>query len=196
MLGINIQQNFLGKVGIGMNLYDLLKRAKENDKDATYEIIKDFDGTLKKLSNSLHYEEAETDLIIELLKLIQSIDIKKFKDSSHKQIARYIHIHLKKRVLNLFANKKKWLYDFVEINYDILEDTSITDIESTVLTSILIESLVKHQQDIIVMEFIYDFPEKKIAKILGITRQAVNRTKNRALKNLKKILIEDGEAFH
>jgi hypothetical protein len=101
---------FCKKWGIGMDLYNLLKRAKNNDKDATYEIIKDLDGTLKKLSKSLHYEEAETDLIIELLKLIQSIDIRKFKDSSHKQIAKYIHVCLRKRFLNLFANKKiNWM---------------------------------------------------------------------------------------
>lgn len=74
-----------------MELYDLLKRAKNNDKEAAYEIIKDFNPTLKKLSRSLYHEEAETDLIIELLKLIQSIDMKKFENSNHKQIAKYIH---------------------------------------------------------------------------------------------------------
>jgi len=191
-LGLVWGEIFFIKRGIPMELYDLLERAKNNDKDASYEIIKDFGGTLKKLSNSLHYEEAETDLIIELLKLIQSIDIRKFRDSSHKQIAKYIHMHLKKRALNLLRNKEKRIGDFVEIDYDILADTNTADIESTVLTSILIESLVKQQQDVIIMKFIHGFSEKDIAKILGISRQAVNRTKNRALENLRKLLIEDG----
>lgn len=179
-----------------MGLYDLLERAKNNDEDATYEIIKDFDATLKKLSKSMYYEEAETDLIIELLELIKNIDIRKFRDSSHKQIAKYIHMHLQKRTLNLLRNRKKELGDFVEIDYDILADASTADIESTALTSILIESLAKGQQDIIVMKFIHGLSDKDIAKILGISRQAVNRTKNRALENLRKILIEDrGEAI-
>ena len=62
-----------------MELYDLLVRAKNHDEDATYEIISDFKPTLKKLSNSLYYEEAETDLTIELLNFIRKGDIKKLK---------------------------------------------------------------------------------------------------------------------
>jgi RNA polymerase sigma factor (sigma-70 family) len=179
-----------------MELYDLLKRAKNNDQDATYEIIKDFDGTLKKLSNSLHYEEAQTDLIIELLKLIKNIDIEKFEDSSHEQIAKYIHMHLRKRTLDLHKKNDNKFKDFLDINNEILPDESLADIESTVLTSMLIKSLVKQQRAIITMKFIYGFSEKDIAQILGISRQAVNRVKNRALNNLRKIFIgEGGEAI-
>lgn len=79
-----------------MNLYNMLKKSKKGNKNATYEIIKDFNNTLIKLSKQLNYEEAKTDLIIELLKLIKNIDINKFQKSEHKQIAKYIHICLKK----------------------------------------------------------------------------------------------------
>ncbi|TCO68102.1 RNA polymerase sigma factor [Marinisporobacter balticus] len=175
-----------------MELFVLLEKAKNNDKDAAYEIIKDFGATLKKLSKSLHYEEAETDLIIELLKLIQNIDIEKFKDSNHKQITKYIHMHLKKRTLNLLKKHENKFKECLEINHEILADDSIADTESTVLTSILIKSLVKQQRDIITMEFIQGFSEKDISQILGISRQAVNRAKNRALNNLRKFFIETG----
>lgn len=181
---------FEEKKGIYMKLYDLLKRAKNNDKDAVYEIIKDFNPTLRKLSNSLYHEEAETDLIIDLLKLIKDIDINKFKNSNNKQIAKYIHIHLRKRTLDLFKNNKNKFKECMEINHDILADESLGDIEISDLTSILIESLVSKQQHIITMEFIHGFSEKDIAEILGISRQAVNRIKNRALKNLRKKYIE------
>ncbi|TCO70636.1 RNA polymerase sigma factor [Marinisporobacter balticus] len=177
-----------------MELYDLFKRAKNNDKNATYKIIKDFSATLKKLSNSLHYEEAETDLIIELLKLIKNINIEKFKDSHHKQIAKYIHMHLRKRTLDLLKKNENKINEYIEINHDLLADESIADTENTVLTFILIKSLVRQQRDIITMEFIHGFSEKDIAQILKISRQAVNRAKNRALNNLRKIFIGgDGE---
>lgn len=179
-----------------MELYDLLKRAKNNDQDATYEIIKDFDGTLKKLSNSLYHEEAQTDLIIELLKLIKHIDIEKFKDSNNKQIAKYIHMHLRTKALNLLKKYRNKCKDYMEINHEIVADENIADIESVVLTSILINSLVKQQREIITMKFVYGFSEKDIAQVLGISRQAVNRVKNRALNNLRKIFIgEGGEAI-
>ncbi len=173
-----------------MELYDLLKRAKNNDKEAIYEIIKDFYSTLKKLSNSLHYEEAETDLIIELIKLIKDIDIRKFNNSDHKQIARYIHVHFKKRTLDLFKkNEKKIEENYLEINHEILADDSVSSIETRVLISVLIKSLAKLQQNVINMKFIQGFSEKYISKVLGISRQAVNRTKNRALNNLRKLFL-------
>jgi RNA polymerase sigma factor (sigma-70 family) len=172
-----------------MDLYDALNRARKDDQDAVCEIIKDFSNTLKKISNGLHYEEANTDMIIELLKIIKSIDIKKFKDSSNKQIAKYIHIHLKKRSLNLLKAKENKIFDYLEINYDILADNTMSDIESMVCISMLIELLAKQQKNIIIMEFIHGYSEKQIAEMLGISRQAVNRTKNRALNNLRRIIM-------
>lgn len=173
-----------------MELYDLLVRAKKNDKDAMYEIIEDFSLTLKKLSKGLHYEEAETDLIIELIELIQNINLEKFLNSNNKQIAKYIH--LRKRSINLFKKHKKPFDTSLEINHEILQDDSLEYVENTVVTSMIIESLVKKQKDIITMEFVHGYSEKDISKILGISRQAVNRTKNRALNNLRKIVIKNG----
>ena len=147
-----------------MELYDLLKKAKDNDKDAAYEIIKDFDGALKKLSKSLHHEEAETDLIIELLELIKTIDMEIFKHSTHKQIAKYIHMHLKKRTVDLFRAHKNKIKEHVEINYDLIPDETVGGIENDIATSILIQSLVKQQRDIIILEFIQGFSEKDISK--------------------------------
>ncbi|WP_326828376.1 sigma-70 family RNA polymerase sigma factor [Tissierella pigra] len=129
--------------------------------------------------------------MIELLSLIRNIDIRKFKDSSHRQIAKYIHIHLRKRALNLLRNRKREL-SFMEINYYILADTSKANVEDTVLISILIKSLPKKQRDIIIMKYIYELSDMDIAKILGISRQAVNRLKNRALNNLRKFFLEEG----
>lgn len=42
------------------------------------------------------------------------------------------------------------------------------------------------------MKYIYELSEIDIAKILGISRQAVNRLKNRALNNLRKFFLEEG----
>jgi RNA polymerase sigma factor (sigma-70 family) len=174
-----------------MDLYEELNKAKKNDKDAIYEIIKDFSNTLKKISDSLHYEEANTDMIIELLKLIKNIDIKKFQGSSNRQIAKYINMHLSKRSLNLIKAKENQSLDYLEINYDILKDETIADVESIVCTSMLIEFLEKQQKNVSVMKFIHGYSEKDIAQILGISRQAVNRAKNRALNNLRKIFTEE-----
>lgn len=126
-----------------MELYDLLKKAKGNDRDAVYEIIKDFDSALKKLSRCLHHEEAETDLIIELLKRIKTIDMKRFEHLTHKQIAKYIHKHLKKRALDLLRKYKQRFKEYGKINCDLIPYETIGNAENRILLSILIQSLVK-----------------------------------------------------
>ena len=77
----------------------------------------------------------------------------------------------------------------MEINHEILADDSVSSIETRVLISVLIKSLAKLQQNVINMKFIQGFSEKYISKVLGISRQAVNRTKNRALNNLRKLFL-------
>ena len=52
----------------------------------------------------------------------------------------------------------------------------------------LLNRLPKLQKKIIEDKFIKDLSEEEIAETLNISRQAVNRTKNRALKTLRSIL--------
>lgn len=75
----------------------------------------------------------------------------------------------------------------MELNHEILADKTMENVEDIVLTSILIDSLTKQQKYVIAMKFIYGLSENEIAEILKISRQAVNRTKNRALQKLKTI---------
>lgn len=96
----------------------------------------------------------------------------------------------KKRMLNLLKKSRNKFEEFLEINHEIVADESLDDIYNEVLTSILLQSLSKNQRYIITMKFMYHLSDKDIAKRLGISRQAVNRTKNRALNNLRKFLIE------
>jgi len=175
-----------------MALYALLEGAQREDNQSTVDILSHFHPTIKKLSHSLHYEEAETDIIISFLELINSIDLKKFRKADDRQIASYIHKYLKNRSLNLFRRYRAKYEPYTEINYDILTDQNAPDIESKVFISMLLSSLVPLQREVVIRKFIYGFSDSEIAKQLGVSRQAINRAKNRALENLRKILTEDG----
>ena len=61
-------------------------------------------------------------------------------------------MHLRKRTLDLHKKNENKCKDYMEINHELLADENIADIESTVLTDILIKSLVTQQRDIITMK--------------------------------------------
>ncbi|TCO70417.1 RNA polymerase sigma factor (sigma-70 family) [Marinisporobacter balticus] len=175
-----------------MELYALIEAAQKENKESTANIFSHFHPTIKKLSKGLHYEEAETDMIILFLELIKNINIENFYDADDKQIASFIHKYLRNRSLDLFRKYELRHTPWIEMNYDILSDENTPDIESTVFISMLLNALIPLQRQVILRKFIYGFSDAEIAKQLGVSRQAINRIKNRALDNLKKILIKDG----
>lgn len=169
-----------------MELYDLIMKSKNGDKDALYNIIIDFEPTIRKLSYDLHYEEAKTDLIIELIKLVKNVDENKFWQSTNSQIAKYVLIHLRNRAKRLSVNRKRNNLILVDMNYKILIDNKGYDIGDRAIHKILIESLTEKQQKIIILKYFYGLSDIEISELLMISRQAVNRNKNRALKNLRR----------
>ncbi|SHK59335.1 RNA polymerase sigma factor, sigma-70 family [Tepidibacter formicigenes DSM 15518] len=175
-----------------MELYLFICKAQKGDKKSISDLYLDFYPTIKKLSNNIGYEEAETDLTISFLELIKNMDIKCFFNKDNKQIAKFINTFLKNKSVDFFRKyvlKKK---EMVEINYDLLSDNSNIDFYSNVFILELLEKLSYLQKEIITKKIIYDFSDTEIANQLGISRQAVNSTKNRALNRLRKILIQNG----
>ena len=79
-------------------------------------------------------------------------------------------------------------YPNVEINLDIVEDRTDANMEENIFIEDLLNTLPEVQKTIIKEKYIKDHSDIEIAKKLNITRQAVNRSKNRAIENLKKYL--------
>ncbi|MCT4661947.1 MAG: hypothetical protein N4A40_08815, partial [Tissierellales bacterium] len=61
-----------------MKLYQCLESAQNGNSESLIDLIKKFDLSFKKYARKLSYPEAETDLIIEFIILIQKVDLKKF----------------------------------------------------------------------------------------------------------------------
>lgn len=80
----------------------------------------------------------------------------------------------------------------VSINYDLLCNDSYVDFDRNIFISELLDSLPINQRKVIILKYIYEFSDTDIAKQLGVSRQAINSTKNRALKNLRNIAYADG----
>ncbi|OCL28596.1 hypothetical protein U472_00580 [Orenia metallireducens] len=57
-------------------MINLIKQAKKGDKNSLIELLNRFKPLIKKYSNELKYEEAETDLIISFITIIKTFKIK------------------------------------------------------------------------------------------------------------------------
>ncbi|MCG8538487.1 MAG: RNA polymerase sigma factor [Clostridia bacterium] len=175
-----------------MRIYELLKRIQKGDKQSIVDIFLRFNNTIKKFSKKLRYEESETDLIIAFLEIIKKMDVRKFQMKSDGAVINYIYYCLINKCLDLYKKKKKEFQNtnFTKLNLDNVPDCKVKDIDSSFLISILLSSLPFIQREVIERKFIQGYSDKEIAICLGISRQAVNRAKNRGLKSLRKKLEE------
>ena len=183
-----------------MSLYaNLLEGVQMRDEQSVTDLLLQFEPAIKNLSSTLHYEEAKTDLIIVFLELVNGIDIQRFRAANNKQIASYIHKHLKNRALNLLRKHKATCKLYakldVELDLDRLVEPNTPDMESRIFISELFKSLAPRQREALVRKVVYGFFDNEIAEQLGgITKRAANRLIIRALRNLRKKLTEDESA--
>jgi RNA polymerase sigma factor (sigma-70 family) len=173
------------------NLSVLYKEASKGNKDSMVKIIKKFNPLIKKYSNKLIYDGADTDLIICLIETIQDNHV---DFNADKYVVGYIsstiyhkYINLSKKNMSIVNNETE-LNDYVISNYKLDQYEDI--VNNYIFISNLLDKLPHNQKQIIKKIFFNDLAVVELAKQLNISRQSVNRTKNRALKNLRKLAIE------
>ncbi|WP_432662348.1 sigma factor-like helix-turn-helix DNA-binding protein [Wukongibacter baidiensis] len=171
-----------------MELYDLIEKAQKGDKEAILSVFLKFQRAMKKLSEKLGYEEAETDMIIEFLQTIKEIDLNEICMKNDGGITNYIWFFLKNKSIDLFRKNVLQSIKTTNLNLDIIANDTSYYMENKLLVSMLLNSLPPLQKTILKRKFIQGFSDNEIALMFGISRQAVNRAKNRGLKNLRKEL--------
>ncbi|MDF2883394.1 MAG: polymerase sigma factor, sigma-70 family [Clostridiaceae bacterium] len=166
-------------------LYELVEWSKKGDKERLLEIIYKFKPLIRKYSRKLCYDGSDSDLVICLLETIYNIPTDKVEMQKDECIAGYINISIKHKYIYLSKKYTSMLSRETELNTNIM-DKNCEDIwEDYICLNNLVDKLPKLQQQIIKKIYFNGVLEKDLAKQLNISRQAVNRTKNRALKNLK-----------
>lgn len=171
------------------NLYELVKTAQNNNDESIMLMLNKFNPLIKKYSRSLNYDGAYSDLVINLIEIIRCIPILK-NESMQKEacIVAYIANSLRYKYIQL-SKKYSEIYKMeVELNEQILGSKSDDNIENHILINMLLDKLPELQRKVLIEKFIKDHTDVEIANNLHISRQAVNKTKNRGLKNLKKYL--------
>lgn len=169
-------------------LYNLIELSQSGDRDALLEVVNRFKPLIFKLSRKLNYEESETDLIILFIQMVQSMKLNKFANVSEGALVNYLFIFFKNKSVDLFRKFVLKKTDELELNLDILQYNTDMDTKLFVDELLNLPTLTTHQKLILKKSYIAECSDSEIAKTLNISRQAVNRTKNRAIQTIRKYL--------
>jgi len=170
--------------------YLIYKYQNQNDDDSLLTILAKFKPLIIKYSRKLIYVEAESDLTIYFIELIKKIPLLYLKED--KYILGYINTSIKHHYIKLNKTYCKILNE-KELNLDItpnLIDFQYDVIETKIVVNLALSKLPQCQKKIIIDKFFKEKTDIELSRELNISRQAINKTKNKALKNLKTYLLE------
>jgi len=176
-----------------MELNELIINSKNGDQESMAILLDMFDPLISKHARLLNYEEAKTDIIIGLIERIQYNDNFCPEGMSEGAVVNYLKtcvMRLRVDLIRKRISKSKLDEISTEDDYSF---GSISSFENDLITSTLVECLPRNQKEIIDKIYIQGFKVSEVAHELGVSRQAVNNMKNKALYALKEMINEREE---
>lgn len=171
-----------------ISLLGKIIKAQKNHNEDLENIIKDFTPLIRKFASKLYYEDAFADLQLEFIEIILCIDTERFRNYEESQILSYIKISMKNAYIKLSrkAHIDEMNIFYVEDVRDELEKSHYDDYESVFFEDVK-KFLTPNEFDVIYKHFFCGLTISNIASAKGISRQAANQLKSRAIKKLSKV---------
>ena len=168
-----------------MELYLIFQDAQSGDKESILKLYYKFLPKIKKCSRNLNYETAETDIVIKFLEFIKNTDFNSLNSKCDGAIVSYTNKFFDNTFFNLLQKQKsKFQLIYLDDENTFIKDIPYYD-EISDFDSVYLSGLTELQKKVIVLKYVCAFSDCEIAKKLQISRQAVNRTKNRGLDNIR-----------
>lgn len=171
------------------DLKKLIKEFKNQNMQNFSLLYEEFERLIVHYSKKLHTEDAGAELTLFFIELVTEIDLSKFKNDLSISLQSYIAVCLRNKFIALSQAEKQQR----ELRADFFEQTFGYSFEFDKKISIFsaLKILPEQQRKVLVYRYVYLYSDVEIAEILNITRQAVNRLKNRGLLNLRIFLGEN-----
>ena len=167
-------------------LKPMIQKFKNQDMSVFEFLYDEFKKLIMFYAKKLFYDDVACDLTLFLIELFYQIDLSKFMPDESLGIKKYIAVSIKNQYIALSLQRDK----YNKISNKIYEDFDgyFPDYEESFSVLESLEILPEKQKTIIIFRYIYGYSIFEIAVMLGISRQAVNNLKNRALNTLKEFL--------
>lgn len=169
-------------------LYEIINKCQQGEEKYLYQIIDKFKPIIKSFANKLKSNDAENELSYFVMELIYKIKLNGFeKEQSEGALINYIvqsvrHEYIRKSKRQVLDSAHLSLNDAIIST----QDRCISLEEKYELHDIL-SCLTNHQREVIRLFYFQGLSDQVIGQMLHTTRQAVNRTRNDALRKLRQI---------
>jgi len=165
----------------------LIERCQSRDMGAFNAIFSKYERLIGFYAGRSGGEDVFQELALFLLELIYKIPVSRFKGCSDKDIERYIAVCIRNKYIALskaISQRKKESFFLFESNAD-----TACDLLSAAALRDALASLPEKQQMVIKLKYLYGYSDSELSLHFSVTRQAVNRLKNRAMKNLREYYL-------
>lgn len=147
------------------------------------ETFKKFRPLIKKYTRKLNYDGAETDLVIALIQVLDKMPLLK----EEYLINGYIIKSLWNEYIRL-SKKSEFVKTEVPLQLDFFGKQSNIDLDIKIDIQNALKNLSIKQKKVIEQVFYLEYSEAEIARYQKITRQAISKTKRKALNRLRRHL--------
>lgn len=173
-------------------LEDLVKAAKNGNEEAMLEIVDMFQPIIRKYTRLIGGDEdSSSDLVLALIELIYGIQLDKLKTVNDYVLISYISKSLHHKYIQLSRKSCSVVeHEMLCENDSEYEFTTVCLVASSFTKRIELDDFLKKTltpKELLCVQLIviHGYTATEVARELGITKQAVNQCKNRALKKLK-----------
>lgn len=165
------------------------------DESSALQLLGIFDKLLRKYARLLGTEDAYEELRLFFFELLDGLKGKNIRTDSDGYIVNYISKSVKHQYIALSkAGKKRRELPFSEISEEqmsFVEQLTASEASDDISTFFPAnDKLSDREQAILRRFFVDDYSIEEIARQLGISRQAVNQAKNRALEKIRRACFE------
>lgn len=166
-------------------LIHLTERFRNQDMNAFAAIYDQFKKLIYHYSGKLWDDDAVQEMTLFLIELLYSAPLERFQRDASDSFKRYIAVAIKHKYIAILKENLRFDRCCNLLESDLCEE----DLETNLSVKEALKCLSSKQRIIIVYKYFYCLSDSQIAEMLGITRQAVNRLKNRALLLLKEFYV-------
>lgn len=170
-------------------LLESFSKAQNGNQEEMEKISRDFMPIIMKYARMLKYDDGKEDLTVFILEFVKNVDLTKFEVDA--QLLAYLEISVYHKYIDLSTRDNKITKHEKLVSGDKIDQT-LPDFSSVCDNNIFIkkcfnDTLSQKEVQVLYLHYIMGYAIVEIADIYGITRQAVNQTKNRAIVKLSNI---------
>ncbi|MBP3600410.1 MAG: sigma-70 family RNA polymerase sigma factor [Clostridia bacterium] len=164
-------------------LLRLIEKFRKRDMLAFSAIYAEFERLIIFYSCKSGGEDYIQELTIFLIELLYSIKTEKFKKDGSLCLKKYIAVAIRNKYITLCREALKYESHLAQAEEK--DFGYYSSAEERILIKDILKKLSPRQRMVIKYKYIYGYSDIELSCLLNISRQAVNRLKNRAITALK-----------